>query len=290
MHMNVAPHLLTEDRAEFERVLDDALRNAHDHPDLAEVGNRLTTTQLRAMALNATTLITTAAATEYDHFVKVREQVREQVRSTGTAGGSGSGTGELLGEAGGAGFVAVVTVLAPILAGTAAVIFLLVGAVLKMLNPAPAFADTLLTAGLFFGVVAAAGLLCAAVGLLVTALRNSATEVPAQAPDDELSRARAAWCRALLERGVLPFLRDALAAAPPPLPDQSPPPAGRIPKVGYSGPDFTSPAEGAPAPRPAYASPDFTGPDFTSPGFTGPGFADPDLTGPDAGPPEQRTG
>ena len=28
MHMNSAPHLLNEDRAEFERILDEALRNA----------------------------------------------------------------------------------------------------------------------------------------------------------------------------------------------------------------------------------------------------------------------
>ncbi|MFF6775708.1 hypothetical protein ACFY8W_19360 [Streptomyces sp. NPDC012637] len=269
MHMNVAPHLLTEDRAEFERVVDDALRNAHDHPDLAETGTRLSTTQLRAMALNATALITTAAATEYDHFVKVREQVRSAAR--GTAGGSGSGTGEAPADTDGAGVVAVVTVLAPLLAGTAAVVVLLVGAVLKMLDPAPAFADTLLTAGLFFGAVAAAGLLWAAAGLLVTALRNSATEVPAGTPDDELSRAREAWRQALRERGVVPFLRDALAAAPaepataPALPRQSPPPTGRIPKVGYSGPDFTSPGGGAPSPRPTYTSPDFTSPDFGPP-------------------------
>ncbi|MFJ9577796.1 hypothetical protein ACIRQF_15610 [Streptomyces sp. NPDC101191] len=258
MHMNVAPHLLTEDRAEFERVLDDALRTAHDRPDLAEVGTRLTTVQLRAMALNATALITTAAAVEYDHFVKVREQVRS------ASSAMASGAGEVPVEAGaaaGAGVVAVVTVLAPVLAGTAAVIFLLVGAVLKMLDPAPSFADTLLTAGLFFGAVGAAGLLCAAAGLLVTALRNSATEVHAPHPDDELSRARAAWCQALLERGVLPFLRDALAA-PPPREQPAPPPARRIPKVGYSGPDFSSPSEGEPSSRASYTSPDFTSPDF----------------------------
>ncbi|MEV5972119.1 hypothetical protein [Streptomyces sp. NPDC051921] len=283
MHMNVAPHLLTEDRAEFERVLDDALRTAHERPDLAEVGTRLTTAQLRAMALNATALITTAAAVEYDHFVKVREQLREQIRSAGSSLASGTADVPVEGgAAAGAGVVAVVTVLAPLLAGTAAVIFLLVGAVLKMLDPAPAFADTLLTAGLFFGALGAAGLLCAAAGLLVTALRNSATEVHAPDPDDELSRARAAWRQALLERGVLPFLRDALAV-PPPGERPTPPPARRIPKVGYSGPDFTSPNEGAPAPRPTYTSPDFTSPDFTGPEYTRP-----DFTGPDFGKPEPR--
>lgn len=270
MHMNVAPHLLTEDRAEFERVLDEALRSAHDRPELADLGDRFTTAQLREMALNAKALITAAAAIEYDHFVKVRGQARS-ARTTGggtstTPGGAG-GTG----ETDGAGVAAIVTVLAPILAGTAAVILLLVGAVLKMLDPAPAFADTLLTAGLMFGAVAAAGLICAAVGLLVTALRNSATQVPAETPDDEVARARQAWGHALVERGILPFLREALAApAPPDLP-KPPPPAGRIPKIGYSGPDFSSPSEGPSAARPTFSSPDFTGPDFGSPDFGSPG-------------------
>ena len=76
MHMNSAPHLLTEDRAEYERILDDALRNAHDRPDLAAVGQRLNAEQLRTMALNATALITTAAAAEYEHYVKIREELR----------------------------------------------------------------------------------------------------------------------------------------------------------------------------------------------------------------------
>ncbi|WP_137994525.1 hypothetical protein [Streptomyces vilmorinianum] len=272
MHMNVAPHLLTEDRAEYERILDDALRNAHDRPDLAEIGTRLTAEQLRTMALNATALITTAAATEYDHFVKVREEGRSP---SGTSVMSAVLAAEGDGASGGpgAGIVAVVTVLAPVLAGTAAVIFLLVGAVLKALAPTLAFAGTLLTAGWFFGAVAAAGLFCAAVGLLVTALRNRSTEVAAGDPsggevDDELSRAREAWRRALLERGILPFLRDALAAPASPLPPQRTDRTDRtdrIPKIGYSGPDFSSPNDGASGTRPTFTSPDFTSPDFGPP-------------------------
>ncbi|MFC7921881.1 hypothetical protein [Streptomyces cinereoruber] len=213
MHMNVAPHLLTEDRAEYERVLDEALSTAHARPELAGVGSRLTVAQLRAMTLNATALVTSAAASEYDHFVKVREQNRASVGVRDPDAHDHLGTGS------GAGVVAIVTVMVPVLAGAAAVIFLLVGAVLHALAPTVAFGATLLTAGLVFGSLAAAGLLCAAAGLLVTALRNSPVEVstggPPAAPDDELSRAREAWRLALLERGILPFLRDALAAIPP---------------------------------------------------------------------------
>ncbi|MFF9503874.1 hypothetical protein [Streptomyces sp. NPDC014656] len=206
MHMNVAPHLLTEDRAEYERLLDEALRTAPERPELDGAGTRLTAAQLRAMALNATALITAAAASEYEHFTKVREEHRAASNRPRTPGPEES-----------PGAVAVLTVLVPVLAGTAAAIFLLVGAVVHLLAPAAALGTTLLTAGLVFGALAAAGLLCAGAGLLLTALRNSPAE--SGAPDDELSRARADWREALLERGVIPFLQAALTAtdpAPPP--------------------------------------------------------------------------
>ncbi|MGW0118826.1 hypothetical protein [Streptomyces sp. NPDC003327] len=209
MHMNVAPHLLTEDRAEYERVLDDALHTAHARPDLDGVGTRLTPAQLRSMAMNATALITAAAASEYDHFVKVRAQRRApSPRPAPTPAHEGPG----------AGVVAIFTVMVPVLGGSAAAIFLLVGAVLHAVAPTVVFGSTLLTAGLVFAAVAAAGLLCAAVGLLLTALRNSpaASGATAAAADDELALAREAWRHALLERGIVPFLRDALAATPPP--------------------------------------------------------------------------
>ncbi|WP_223831037.1 hypothetical protein [Streptomyces venezuelae] len=227
MHMNVAPHLLTEDRAEYERVLDDALSTAHARPDLAGAGTRLTLAQLRSLTLNATTLVTSAAASEYDHFVKVREQHRAALGARAPVSTDRPGPG--------AGVVAIFTVLVPVLAGAAAVIFLLVGAVLHAMAPTVAFGATLLTAGLVFGAVAAAGLLCAAAGLLVTALRNSPTEVSAGGlligPDDELTRAREAWRSALLERGILPFLRDVLAATAPPPSPRAPetPPASPTP-------------------------------------------------------------
>ncbi|MEU6619237.1 hypothetical protein ABZ926_00380 [Streptomyces litmocidini] len=213
MHMNVAPHLLTEDRAEYERVLDDALSTAHARPDLAGVGTRLTVAQLRAMTMNATALVTTAAALEYDHFVKVREQNRAALGARRPEAEQGTDTGA------GAGVVAVVTVLLPVLAGTAAAIFLLVGGVLHALAPTVVFGGTLLTAGLVFAALAAVGLLSAGIGLLVTALRNRPAAADGTATaDDELSLAREAWRHALLERGILPFLRDALAAATPPDP------------------------------------------------------------------------
>ncbi|MEV0963789.1 MULTISPECIES: hypothetical protein [unclassified Streptomyces] len=265
--MNSAPHLLAEDRAEYERVLDDALRTAHGRPDLDDMGRRLNAEQLRTMALNATALITGAAAAEYGHYVKARQEART------SAGASGGVLGPAVGDPSetGAGFAAVLAVLAPVLAGTAALILLFVGYVLKAVSPDAAFADTLLTAGWFFGALTAAGLLAAAIGLLVTALRNEATQVPAEDAagelPDEVARAKEAWRHALLERGVLPFLRAALAD-PSADPASSAPPrrVNRIPKVGYSGPDFSSPGDGgSTGSRPTFTSPDFTSPDFGPP-------------------------
>ncbi|MGW1223808.1 hypothetical protein [Streptomyces sp. NPDC001478] len=267
MHMNSAPHLLTEDRPEYERILDDALRHAHERPDLAAVGERLNPVQLRTMAMAATALITAAAATEYDHYVKAREEIR----AAAAADEDGEADTLPAGSGSGAGIGAVVTVLAPLLAGTAALIFLLIGYLLKMLDPPPAFARTMVGAGWFFTAVTAAAILVAAVGLLVTALRNGSEDQDAEEPGEELpedvARAREAWRHALLERGILPFLRDALAdpgaATAARVPHRSP---HRIPKIGYSRPDFSSPDDGpAAAPRPSFTSPDFTGPDFGGP-------------------------
>ncbi|MFC9293265.1 hypothetical protein ACFTWH_02620 [Streptomyces sp. NPDC057011] len=266
MHMTSAPHLLTEDRPEFDRLLDEALRTAHERPELAALGERLNTEQLRTMALGASALLTAAAAAEYDRYVKLREERRDEVLSTPAAGVEEGDGGQ--GSAG-AGVSAVVAVLAPVLAGTAMLIFLLVGYILKMIEPEPAFADTMLTAGWLFGGLTAAALLCAVVGLLVTAVRNSATEVAAdeyEAIPDDVAQAREAWRRALLERGIMPFLRDALAE--PNTGPALPPPrgrGGRMPHLGYTAPDFTSPGSSSEGPRPGYTPPDFTSPDFGGP-------------------------
>ncbi|WP_406285947.1 hypothetical protein [Streptomyces sp. NBC_00209] len=264
MQMNSAPHLLTEDRPEYERLLDDALRHAHERPELAAVGERLSAAQLRTMALAAVALITVTAAAEYEQYVKARDEARTTDRDT-ASGTASDGLGQS-----GAGLGAVVTVLAPMLAGTAAAIFLLVGYLLKMLEPPPAFAGPMVDAGWFFAAVTAAAIFVAAIGLLIAALRNGSTSLPAreareQLPDD-VALAKDVWRQALLERGIVPFLRDALTEPAGPAVPAPHRPTGRLPKIGYSRPDFAGPDEGpAAAPRPTYSSPDFTSPDFGGP-------------------------
>ncbi|MET9370775.1 hypothetical protein [Streptomyces griseoflavus] len=284
MHMNSVPqHLLNEDRQEYERILDEALRSAPHNPELAAVGQRLNSEQLRTMALSATALITAAAATEYQHYVKVREELRRPpapsapaVHDSGSAepGTGASGLAATMGEVAetaGAGAVAVVAVLAPVLAGTAAAIFLLVGYILRMLDPEAAFARTMLTTGWVFGAVTAVAILVAAVGLLLTALRNkpSALGGAYRALDEEVTRARDVWRDALLERGIVPFLRDALndPEVADTLQHTAPSaPAGRMPHLGYGRPGFSSPDKGsARGTRPSYSSPDYSSPDFGGP-------------------------
>ncbi|MFE6174742.1 hypothetical protein [Streptomyces sp. NPDC056464] len=365
--MNSVPqHLHSEDRQEYERILDEALRSAPHRPELAAVGQRLNPEQLRTMALNASALITAAAATEYQHYVKVREELRHPapltappVREPGStkpipakvglsrrlgasvlgvehrraqvadrarqrqrqvpfgrrllasflgvrtrpataqvpgsgmtrqqeakrpAGPSASASratmnethgtntvglaapmGEVA-ETGGAGCLTVTAVLAPILTGAAAAIFLLVGYILKMIDPAPVFAQTMLTTGWILCAVMATTVLVGAVGLLITALRNrpSLDTEPHGELSGEVARAREAWREALLERGILPFLRDALADPGAATLHRTAPPAptGRMPHLGYNRPGFKS-SDGSP--RPSYTSPDYTSPDFGGP-------------------------
>jgi hypothetical protein len=272
MHMNSAPHLLNEDRPDFDRVLDEALHIVlGDTP--AESGSPLNAEQLRTMALAASDAIGATAADEYDAYRKVRADTREAARESarlrdnrafgyaamGVADGAGSG----------AGLIAVMAVLTPLLAGAAAVIFLLIGYALQAVSPEPGIASPLRTAGWFFAAVTAASVLLGAIGLVLTALRDSSAAIhdAPEAMPPEVAHARDVWQRALLDRGMLPFLDDALAGSQPVSPGQAAPPAAppssRMPHLGYSRPDFSSPQDPhATAPR--YSSPDFSSPDFTT--------------------------
>ncbi|MDX3227020.1 hypothetical protein [Streptomyces sp. ME19-01-6] len=324
MHMNSAPHLLIEDRPEFERVLDEALRTADRRADLSGIGQRLNNEQLRTMAMNAAAAIAVCAADEYHHFLAAREKLRQpaptawpdtvddsEFAAGDTAGDGAAGdvtipggattAGEVttpdgvttaggfaatVGDAAsGAGLVAVLSVLAPVLAGTAAVIFLLAGYLLHLLHPTPSIAQPMVTAGWLFAALTAAGLLIAAVGLLLTAMHNGTGAIRGSARSaqrEEVDRAREAWRLALLERGVVPFLRDALAdpaaadgshtsPAPPPASSPTRPSStyapnrseatGRTPHLGYSRPGFSTEGDTSKT-RPRFTSPDFTSPDY----------------------------
>ncbi len=341
--MNSVPqHLRSEDRQEYERLLDEALRSAPHRPELAAAGRRLNPEQLRTMALNATALITAAAATEYQYYLKVREEMRDPAygspgraytasssasprsatrpAATGRPAPAGQGRrisgtvpstepasrrrigggvavqrwsrmsygrrllAAVLGlhvrpeepadgtvesrrttEAGGSVALSFFAVPAAVLSGSVTAIFLLAGLVLTLFSAQPEAARSMITAGWVSGAVAAGTL----VVLLAIARRrpSSLDDEPYGEMSEKVARAKEAWREALLERGILPFLREALtdpdtAASLFPAP---PAPTSRMPHLGYDRPGFSRSDGGAPAPRPSFTSPDYTSPDFGGP-------------------------
>lgn len=271
--MTSAPHLLNEDRPDFEHVLDKALHTVLDGadgvPGALLHAEHLNAEQLRTMALAATDSIGAQAADEYDTYRRVRAESRESARESArdresrTFGYAAMGVAD--GAGSGAGLVAVIAVLTPILAGAAAVIFLVIGYALNAVSPEPGIASPLRTAGWFFAAVAAAAIVLGGIGLVLTALRDGSGAIHDR-PDalpPEVMAARDQWLLALRERGMLPFLEDALAAEPV-APPTAPAPASRMPRLGYSRPDFSSPTD------PQATSPRFSSPDFSSPDYGGP--------------------
>ncbi|HEY5837276.1 hypothetical protein [Streptomyces sp.] len=273
--MNSAPHLLGEDRPDFDHVLDDALRIVLDNQDNDRAP--LNTEQLRTRALVSADAITAAVAEEYESYrtlrAETREAAREAARSRENRAFGYAAMGVAEGAGPGAGLLAVLAVLTPLLAGAAAVIFLLIGYALQAVSPEPGIAAPLRTVGWFFAAVAAASILLGAVGLLLTALRNGSAAIhdTLDAMPPEVAQARQVWHEALLNRGLLPFLDEAATRAttaftpepPAPLPTRTVP---RMPHLGYTRPDFTSPGpEESPAPGHRFSSPDFTSPEFGGP-------------------------
>ncbi len=247
--MNSVPqHLLNEDRQEYERILDEALRSAPQRPEPAAVGQRLNPEQLRTMALNATALITVAAAAEYQHYVKVRDELRHPAPSTPSSFHE-SGSAELC-----------TTPMGPArLRG----------------RRVGSGVDAQRWARMPYG----RRLLAAVIGLHVRPELPAATAAAAEAHtrnrgqinwvaahqrelSKDVDRARDAWRQALLERGILPFLRAMGDPGTATLRRTAPPtPTGRIPHLGYNRPDFSSPDDGTRGPRPSFTSPDHTSPD-----------------------------
>ncbi|MDT0318129.1 hypothetical protein [Streptomyces millisiae] len=284
--MNSADGLSPEDQADFERILDEALRTAR----LAAGGDRFEVDRVRSLAMDALPEIASAAEDEHRRLVALR-------RASGVPGGGGPGPrpsspgGEE--RSAGVGLVAVVTTLVPVLSAIAAVVFLLLGYALRLAEPEPGIAERMRAVGWVFAAVAGFGLLVALGGLVVAAARNGAsTAIRASAPAEELARAREEWRRALHDEGVVPFVRAAAGQHHP----QGRTPRLRFSSPRFSSPDFSSSTGAAPRTRPRYGHPRFSGPEFGSPAFTSPAesedeltdprFASPEFSGPDFGSPD----
>ncbi|MFD0408798.1 hypothetical protein [Kitasatospora sp. NPDC127116] len=298
--MSNPPPLLAEDRPEYERLLTEALRDRTVLTALRAPG-ALTTDQLRIRALRDADRVNAAAATEYTHYTRLRESLHSTPPPPPGSEPAAPGLlSQLRSGGGGAGLFPVLTVLTPILAWAAALFLLLIGYLLRASGPNPALARSLVTAGWVALAAGVAAMAIGVIGLLLTALREGAATAPAGTDPElaaELGDAHREWRGALRERGILPYLLDALPPVPGPAtrPDHDDPdhesPDHESPDhdgPGYEGPDFSSPG---------YTSPAFTSPGpegltdprgrttrpaaFTPPDFTGPGYTPPDFTGPD---------
>ncbi|MFF9479604.1 hypothetical protein [Streptomyces sp. NPDC014733] len=243
------PHLL--DRALATREMADALRRANGDPDAG---------QLRADALRSVAVIAAAAEQEYRAYRRLAEAHPAPRPARPAVRPSSGATGGVLPALG---------VLVPGLAAVAAAIFLLLGFLLRGVGLRGQFADELIVAGEIAAGVATVATLCGLLWMVVVAARNRPSAGSRSAADAEVASALAAYQDALLERGLLPFLRARLGEAmgePGPGPDAPTAPGEGRPRTGpgFSAPDFASPD---------FASPDFASPDFGSPDFTGPGGA-----------------
>ncbi|BFV58133.1 membrane protein [Kitasatospora sp. CMC57] len=256
--VNTTPHLLAEDRPDFDRALDEALRDARLTEALRAPGPHLNAAQLRTKAASLADTIAAAAEPEYQRYTALRD-----------AGPPAPlGLTDRLRSEEGAGLLPVLTVLTPILAGSGGVLLLLIGYAVRGAAPELPLAHAVVTAGWISLAVGGAALLVGIVGLLLTALRDGAAGTGGQ--EGDLAEAHRLWQIALRERALLPWLLANLHTEPAPLP--APRATTRPGPPGYSSPGFTSPGtEGVTGadghtPRPA----EFTGPGYTSPDFTGP--------------------
>ncbi|MFJ9922026.1 hypothetical protein ACIRSF_22330 [Streptomyces rubiginosohelvolus] len=233
-----------EDRSDYASALDEVIASPEIRRLLERSG--VPGDRLRVRGLAAVARTAAAADAEYRRYAALRLHAQGGRRDTRTAPLSGPGDQERPG----AGVLAVLGVLTPVLAGVAAATFLLLGYGLRLADTLPALADTLVGVGWFSLVVAALAALVSVVALYRTAARQSEADAaavpdPSAAASPALARAREAWLVALRDRGIRPFLLQELAEAAASAPGA----------VEGSGSRFSSPA--------------FAGPDYSGPGFEG---------------------
>lgn len=263
-----------EDRSAYAEVVDEVLASAEFQRLLEESG--VSGGRLRIRALAAVGRTAPAAAAEYRAYAALRRTSHGRRGDGGPAPLSGPGHQERPG----AGALAVLGVLTPILAAVAGATFLLLGYGLRLTDSMAALADTLVRVGWISLAIAAATSLISLVAVYRTAARRPAPgSPPGVGRSADLDRARETWRTALRDKAIRPFLLGELAeagraAAAPGGPRFTPP--------AFAGPDHTRPDHT----RPDFSRPDFTGPDFTRPDFTGPGFSGPGHGSPGAGSPQ----
>ncbi|GAA1905577.1 hypothetical protein [Streptantibioticus ferralitis] len=205
--MSSPGYLLREDRGDFGQVLQQALTSAEIQEALHDTADAVNIEQLRTGAFTASEYIAASAAAEYQDYVRERAAVHPQgARGERTSSGDRAQHGR--GQLG-----AALAVLVPVLGGVAAAVFLLIGYGLRLAAAWPQFSGTLVATGWAAAGISAVVALSDAVGLLASAARNR--PVPTGDHSAEVDRARAIWQAALLERGIMPYLRRRLPQRQP---------------------------------------------------------------------------
>ncbi|MBN0042962.1 hypothetical protein JS756_02280 [Streptomyces actuosus] len=188
----------------FERVLDQALDTQQVQDALARARGSVGREQLRRRARRARSAITSAAAVEYDAYVRTR---------TGADGSGGAveATGDTARSSATGGMMPPPAVLVPGLSGGIAALLLLTGYGVSALGDRPYVGGGLMTAGLMAGALAVGA---GAGDVLWTWATGTAAD--GEEPADfgpAATRAREAWELAMLERGAVPFLLGRLEEA-----------------------------------------------------------------------------
>lgn len=299
--------LRARDMADFEKLVDRALISGTVGQAVRDDPTGGLVHRLRIGARAEAPLIAEHAATEYRAYLALRGDAAEQESPGGTDDGRA-------GHGGGRGLLPLLGVMVPSLAGVAAAVFYLLGSVLRLGASQRALGDALIAAAQVAVVVTAVSLACAVAGLLAVAARHRASGESGR--EARLRRARESWQRALLQRGIVPYLEhrvreEAGAGEADRASDAARTRSGRDGqdgqggRDGQDGRDDLGGAETADAAdrsssgqdsagrdsarpdsagrgyaSPGYASPDYASPDYASPDYASPDYASPDFQGP----------
>ncbi|MGW2253391.1 hypothetical protein ACWCXH_24805 [Kitasatospora sp. NPDC001660] len=186
-----------QDRADFETVLSRALAGVAVRAALRAIGDEARGAErLRRCARDNAEYVLAAAAPEYERYAALRADADAVARLPVDAPARERASG----------WLGVLAVIVPIVAGAAAGIFLLLGYALGLADDLETLGGALVGAGWIAAALALVSGLAGGLGLLGAASRSRAEEAGDTGGAGELALAREAWRTALAERGMVPYL------------------------------------------------------------------------------------
>ncbi|MEV7024004.1 hypothetical protein [Kitasatospora sp. NPDC093558] len=186
-----------QDRADFETLLGRALAGAAVQAALRSTGDEAHGAErLRRSARDNAEYVLAAAAPEYERYVGLRADADAVARLPVDVPARQRASG----------WLGVLAVIVPIIAGAAAGIFLLLGYALGLSDDSEVLGGALVGAGWIAAGVALVSALGGGIGLAAAASRTRVAEAGDAGGAGELALAREAWRTALAERGLVPYL------------------------------------------------------------------------------------